>query len=494
VVDQLRTDYLDILLARFEADGFRRLADQGVFMRNISLGLESANRTSATAVIYTGAYPNANGIPSSKVYNTATGTGRSIFLDPQQLGNYTTETLSPAALSLSTLSDELMIDGAGLGAVYAISAYAPEALIMAGHAGTNAAWLNTDKGQWATTTYYRNVPQPLQNANIGNRSIAHRADTMRWKPLHNIETYKGIPSHKKQYPFLHTFGKNNSDRYDRIAASPVGNREITDLAIEYIDQLQLGRRGDAMDMLNIGYTLAPYKQVKDGDYRLELQDAYIRLDADLGRLFRAIDRTVGLHNSLIFLTSTGYYNDAVQDADIYRIPSGNFSVKRALSLLNSFLVAKYGNGNYISGHQDRQIYLNHELLKQKNLEVSAVAEECEDFMLRMSGVAKVYTAVELLSPVTVETELVGRGISAHSAGDLMYRVSPGWNLIDDFILPITTTPVRYGAMLHPAFVMAPGLQPHIISEKVEAVRLAPSLSALLKIRTPNGATHTPLAW
>ena len=100
-------------------------------------------------------------------------------------------------------------------------------------------------------------------------------------------------------------------------------------------------------MLNLAYTLAPYKYAKEGEPKAELADAYIRLDRELARLFEAMDKVAGKGNSVIWLSSTGYYNDPSGDNPKYNIPTGEFSTRKAASLLNSYLAAQYGNGAYV---------------------------------------------------------------------------------------------------------------------------------------------------
>ncbi len=86
------------------------------------------------------------------------------------------------------------------------------------------------------------------------------------------------------HDFEHKFSLADRDVYKMYASSPLVNTEVTDVAIDYLKDLSIGRRGDVIDMLNVAYTAAPYKYVGDGDYRLELEDSYVRLDGQLSRL------------------------------------------------------------------------------------------------------------------------------------------------------------------------------------------------------------------
>lgn len=491
VVDQLRTDMLDRLAPDFRADGFRRLMDKGAWIRDVDFGAPKLDAASATAVVFTGAYPSSTGIAAADIYDTSARRTRKVLEDPATIGNFTSENFSPAALLLSTISDELAIDGAGLGAIYAVAPDPQQAIVMAGHAGNSAFWINDNTGKWATTTYYKDVPQTISQRNY-KQSVASRIDTMQWQPLKDLNLYKGIPAQKQFYPFRHTFPHSDREAYRRFLASPLGNREVTDVAVELLQSLNLGKRGEALDMLAVGLTAAPYKYVKDGDYRLELQDTYLRLDADIARILNVADKVVGLDNVVVMLTSTGYYDDATIDDEKYRVPTGDFSTKRAESLLNAYLSAKHGAGDYVAAFVGQQLYLDHKAIEDKRLEPSEVAADARGFLTRMSGVADAYTYAEILAQATPRLQAVRRGLDARTAGDIYVEFSPGWNVVDDNVFPVVKRPVRSTIASTPAFLLGKSVAPQVISAPVVAPALAPTLSELLGLRFPNGAEERPI--
>lgn len=492
MVDQLRSDYIEFLQTRLGEKGFKRLLNNGVYLRDVDFGLTSPDKVSATALLFTGAYPQSSGVPSAEVYDASAAKYRRILDDGNTMGNYTSETYSPAGLLLSTVSDEIMIDGAGLGAVYSLAVDPQQAIIMAGHAGNSAAWINDNTGRWATTTYYKDVPASLNRFNQ-SAQLSSRLDTMQWRPSIPLERYQGVPAQKRYYPFRYTFPRSDRNVYRMFLDSPLANREITDMAIDYLQSLQLGKRGDAIDMLNLGYTAAPYKYVKDGDYRLELQDTYLRLDAQLARLFDAIDKSVGLANTLIFLSSTGYYDDAIADDAKYRIPTGDFSAKRAVSLINAYLSAKYGMGDYIDTFAGHSLYLDHKALEAKKLEAAAIADDVRDFLCRMSGVTDAYTIRDILGQDTPGLQKLRRSINPKTAGDIYVEFQPGWNLVEDLTYPVKKLPVRSTVATTPVLIMGPGLAPATITAPVDATAIAPALCGAMHIRSPNGATRRAVA-
>lgn len=491
VVDQLRTDYVEYLQSCFGEHGFRRLMEKGAYLRDVDFKVDGLDIVSGTAMIYTGAYPARTGVASAYVYDKERHTSSPALSDSKNLGNFSDDTYSADNLRLSTISDELAIDGGGLGAVYSFAANPQQSVIMAGHAGTCGAWINPNNGNWATTTYYKPMPAFLSARNYSN-SIRQRIDTMQWKPSMPIDKFPGLPAQKKLYPFRHTFPRSDKDVYLRFSSSPQGNAEVTDVAIECLRNMRLGANGNTTDMLNIGYSLAPYKYVNDGDYRAELTDSYLRLDKDLTRLFEAIDKYVGPGKAVVFLTSTGYYDDAVIDDKKYRIPGGEFSMKRAKSLLNSYLSARHGNAGYVDAFKDGHIYFDHRVLEEKNLDVNDVMVDARAFLAKMSGVADVYTLSDILAPNTPEEERMRLSVDPKRGGDMFVTFNPGWTVTDDIDFPVQSRPVRESAVVTPAFIYGPGIEAETIDTPVDATSIAPTVAGVMRIRSPNGSHSKPL--
>lgn len=491
VVDQLRTDYLQYLKQLFGETGFRTLMQDGLFIQNLDFKADLKDPVGATALLFTGNYPNASGIPGAEIYRPADAIPGPVLEDKNSLGNFTRESLSPVNLHISTISDEVAIDGCGLTSVYAVAPDAQQAIIMAGHAGNCALWINDADGKWSSTAYYRDFPQFITQRNRTN-PLSNRLDTLSWKPALSLDKYPGVPQQKRYYPFRYTFPATERDVYARYKSSAPVNTEVTDVAIDAIRNLNLGKRPDGTDMLSIAYTAAPWKYVNDGDFRLELEDTYVRLDAQLGRLLRTIDKEVGLENTLLFLSSTGYYDDATPDDPKYRIPSGDVSLRRVESLLNSYLSAKYGNADYVKGIYNNQIFLDHRVLETHNLDMDQARKEAREFLVKMSGISDARTLGEILSDMSEESSRQRRAIDPKSAGDIFLTFLPGWNVVDETRYPTRTTPIRAGMVSTPFFLMGPGVQAATISASVDAASIAPTVTSALHIRSPNGASTRPI--
>lgn len=486
VVDQLRTDYIEYLKDLFGEKGFKRLMKNGVYLQNVDFRAEVNDAPTATGMIYTGNYPARTGIPETTVYDPESGLSTHALRDTEYIGNFTDNTLSPRNLRLSTISDELAIDGGGLGLIYAVSADPQQAVIMAGHAGNSALWIDKNTGNWCSSTYYKDFPQRISNRNR-RTPLSSRIDTICWRPALPMNLYPGLPAQKRIYPFSHTYPRSDREVYSLFATTPPGNNEVTDVAIDCIVEQNLGNRGDVIDMLNVAYSAAPYKYIADNDFRPELEDTYIRLDAQLGRLFDEIDKRVGLDNTFIFLSSTGYCDNAIIPDSKYRIPTGEVSLKRLESLLNSFLSAKYGNGDYIKGIHSSYLYLDHSLLDRKGLSIDEIGRNARDFIIKMSGISDVRTLSEILSDTSAGSEALRLSIDPRIPADLMLTFTPGWTVTDDRSYPPVKRPIGSSPVTTPAFILSPSLKATTVSTPVKATALAPTVSSELHIRSPNGA-------
>lgn len=494
VVEGLSMDYLELLRSRFPEGGFRRLMEQGVTITDLDYGTP-LDGAAASAMIFTGTSPAVNGIPASAVYDPETRRPTPVLLDQATIGNFTDETLSPKSLTASTLADELRIDGGGLGYVYAIAPDATQAIVLGGHAGNSAFWINDATGKWATTTYYKDLPAPAQNMNH-REPTEYRLDTLQWVPSVAVDKLPDLPSYKKLYPFRHTFPRSSALRYKAYKNSPAVNTDITRLASDYIHILSLGKR-ESTDMLNLAYTLQPFMYGRDADTRAEAMDSYLRLDRDLARLFSTIDtKGPGMDNTLVFIAGTPITNRSRRDDDKWGLPFGEFSSRKAVSLLNMYLMAIHGNGEWVSGYHDGQLFLNHKLIKERNKDLRAMRDESARFLTRMSGVTNAWTIDDVIDRrATERPDAMRRNTLVTAAGDVFLTIAPGWQETDDDSdtdAPRTT--VRAASAVAPAFILAPGGKPATITSTVDARAIAPTVAGILRIRSPNGASLPRLRW
>lgn len=493
MVEDLRPEYISLLKEHFTSGGFKRLLKDGVVIANADYGTP-LDAAAATAMIYTGSAPASNGIAAAEVFDRATLTPKSPMTDPSAMGNFTTQTLSPSALALSTITDEVKIAGGGVTYAYAIAPEPTQALIMAGHAANCGIWINDVKETWATTTFYKDAPSTLTSRNR-LQALRTRIDTMAWTPSRPKADYVLLPDHVTLYPFRYYFRQQGPQKVKAFKSSPRVNDEVTDFAIENIRSLSLGKHSGP-DMMNVAYTVSPYEFSKTSDNRYELLDQYYRLDQNLDALFTAIDDAVGIDNSLIFVAGTPAKPERKRDDEKWLLPYGEFSTRKAISLINLYLIALHGNGDWVQGYHNNQFYLNRQLIEKHNLKVEDLRMEVARFLERMSGVARAFSVDEIIDSRGLDMAAIKRSTHMATAGDVHCYVMPGWQIVDDFNVPgeasKTGKVVGAAAPTAPIYILAPGIQPQKINTPVDARAIAPTITGLLRIRSPNGAEVTPL--
>lgn len=492
-VEGLDVDYVNLLRDNFGKDGFNRFINKGVTIEDIDYGTE-LDPTAATAMLMTGASPSVNGIPASRVWDIETRSDYPILLDPANIGNFTDETFSPAALKVSTLGDEIRIADGGIGLVHSVAPDAQVAIVLAGHAGNSGFWLNEFSGKWSTSTYYRDVPAAIAKRNYGV-TLSSRLDTISWTPSLPLEDYPDLPEYKKLFPFRYNFPARDPNRYRAFKASAPGNREVAQIGVDYISSLNLGGRG-VTDMLNLGFNVSPYPYGREADTRVETMDAYLRLDSDIASIVKAVEKHPGMANSVIFIAGTPGPSGSKRDEDKWNIPAGQFSPKRAVSLLNIYLIALHGNGEYVTGYHDGYFFLNRKFLKESGLDERLIRRESAEFLARMSGVTAAYTIDDVFERRAGENpHALQRNTSIKHAGDILVTVNPGWEISDGPAeseagshLPV----IRNVANTSPVYILAPSIAPTKIEGPVDARVIAPTIARILRIRSPNAASLPPL--
>lgn len=489
-IDQFRMDYMEAFSALYGERGFKRLWKEGRIYRNAEYDFVDVDQSSAVAAIATGALPHLNGIVGDSWLDRSTLRVINCVDDTQYMGIYTSEYTSPARLKVSTLSDELMIATQGVAEVYSIAPTREMAVLSAGHASKGAFWVNDETGKWSGSTYYGNFPSWVSSYN-DRQGLDYRIGDMVWAPYYPVTFYKYLTTEAKQVTFKHKFSDERKQKFRKFKTSPLVNEEVNRLVNACFNSTSIGR--DLVpDLLNLSYYAGNYDHQPATVCPLEMQDVYARLDASLAELLELIDRKVGLANTLFYITSTGYSDPEPLDAPAYRIPTGEFHIRRCAALLNLYLAAIYGEGQYVEASHEQEIYLNHKLIEQKQLDLAEIIRRSSEFLVQFSGVKEVYSSQRLLlGSWTPELDKVKNRYHAACSGDFWIDVLPGWSIVRDHSLD--TKVVRHAYTSAPLIFMGWNIRPAIIHTPVKIGHIAPTLSHFMRIRAPNASALPPLS-
>lgn len=497
VVEGLDADGLELLQDKLGSGGFMLLNRNGISIRAADYGTP-LDVAAATTTLVSGAQPAVSGIDGETNFDRERLLFSHIFSDASVSGRSTRSSYSPAAIRVSTLSDEARISGAGMSVVYAIAPTASQAIPLGGHAANVVLWIDPATANWSSSSFYNELPTVVSRRNR-IAPLSTRMDTMSWTPLGGAELYTMLPEHLSRYGFHYVFSRGKAERIDMFMASPLVNSEVTDVACDLITAGKLGTHSGGIDVLNIGYNLTGFPYGTNADKRLEKLDATMRLDRNLEQLFKAVDKAVGLDSTLIYLAGTPARPFSPRDDEQWKIPYGQFSAKRAVSLLNMYLIALYGNGDYVSAFRAGKLYLNRQTIKDKNLDITQVRSEVATFLTRMNGVGRAYTLEAVAAGYAGENaEAIRRNTVAATAPDVTMTVSPGFELLDDYKMAVMVSVDQLPYVWRdvtsavPVFIMAPGIEARCIDTPVDVRAIAPAITRLLRIRSPNGAAVPPL--
>ena len=488
-IDQLRADYIEAFSQLYGERGFKRLFKEGRVYMNAEYDFYNPDPSSATASIYSGTTPYYNGIVGNYWMDRNSLAVVKSADDRAFMGIYSSESTSPQHLDVSTLSDELMVATGGAAEVYAIAPTREMAVFSAGHAANGAFWLNNETGKWSGSTYYGSFPQWVTNFN-DREGLDFRIGNLIWQPYLPVTSYQYVTSQAKQLTFKHNFSDERREKYRKFKTSPYVNDEVNRLVSACLTNTRVGV-DNVPDMLALSYFAGNYDNKSTADFPMEIQDMYVRLDHSLGDLLDLDDKKVGLQNTLFFVTSTGYQPSVPADKATYRIPTGEFYIKRCAALLNMYLMAIYGQGQYVDAYLDHQIYLNHKLIEDKKLSLGEIMKRSEEFVMQMSGVRAAYSAQRLLLGAwEPRIDKIRNSFSKKASGDLYIEVMPGWSVVNDF--SNTTSIVRDAYTSVPLIFLGPSIKPEILYSPVKIATVAPTVAHFMRIRAPNAASASPL--
>ncbi|MGL5547444.1 MAG: alkaline phosphatase family protein [Tannerellaceae bacterium] len=490
-VDQLRGDYIQYFQSYFGQRGFKRLFNEGLVYDNVLFEFSNLNEGSTMATLFTGSNPNYNGITTAQWYDIEKKKEVSALNDPEYLGNFTSENLSPKNLLSSTIGDELKIASRGNSDVYSIAPNAISAIISAGHAANGAFWIDDYKGKWATTTYYKNVPWYVEKYNNSNESLATRAETMTWSPALPLEQYNAFCYSATEAPFKYSFNSKIANRFLNYKTSALVNDEVTTLAKRFLEFGGLGKR-TCPDYLAVTYYAGNYRKALDKDYSIEIQDTYRKLDQNIESLLDAIDKSVGLANTLVVFTGNGYYHTEEDPTQSIANGAGEFHPKRCKALLNMYLMATYGQGDWVKEFNDNQIFLNRKLAEDKKLNLAELQRKAADFVQQFTGIQQVVTSYELQNGDWNQMSAnMLNGTHHLKRGDLLIELQPGWRINYEEFNKANNIVKNY-AVPTPLVLLGSGIKAEQTRREIKATEVAPTVTHILRIRAPNACKKLPL--
>ena len=503
VVDQMRYDYIARYYNDFEKGGFRRLTDQGFLFKNGHYDHVPTQTGPGHSSVYTGTTPSRHGIIGNDWYSRSVGGYINCVEDTMQhiVGGLSDWGVSPVNVQTTTITDELRLFYNFQSKVVSISIKDRGAVIPGGHNPTGAYWYDSMSGKIVTSTYYRSeLPKWVQDYN--NRNRPRELMSEGWSLLRNEETYNESISDENDFEqemrkglgisFPYNFRKYKKDP-SLIKYTPFSNTLIKEVAIEALKAEQLGA-DHIPDFLALSFSATDAVGHRYGPRSMEIQDTYLRLDLEIQDLLHTLDDAIGENNYIVFLTA----DHGATDVPFYliknKMPAGYHNNSFIKSRLNEKLEAKYGNGKWVSAVINEQVYLNHDLIKKQNVILSEIKNETINVLLKEEYIFEAFTSNLVSKRIFTDPMLIRiqNGFNTKRSGDIIYVLSPS-NLNGSYGRKGTSHLSGYTYDTHvPILFFGKGIKKGSSVRPVEITDIAPSLSMLLNISLPSGATGQPL--
>lgn len=503
VIDQLRPDYLIRYASQFGEGGFNRLIKEGFYNKNTHYNYVPTYTGPGHASVYSGTTPAVHGVVGNSWYNRRLGRSEYCAEDTTvtAVGSNSEWGRISAKNMLSTnISDELKLATGGEAKVVGVAIKDRGAAFPAGHMANGAYWFDRENGLFITSTFYE-TELPAWVNTFNSRNLPQQYMDSTWNTLLPMDQYDGPDDtpyeevfkgkDRPTFPYdLSELGAANKG-YGLFTYTPFANSVVTELAKAAIEGESMGQDATP-DMLAVSYSSTDILGHSFGPRSVEVQDMYLRLDRDIESLLNYLDETVGSGEYLVFLTADHAAAEVPQYMLDQHLPAGYFNLDEVEEQAAAFLQETYGVEGLLEYSTNLQIYLNHEVIFQNKLELQKVQQGLAEFLRSIDGVATVYTARQIQTEGYTEgvPQMLQKGYYFKRSGDVLMVLDPAWI---DFMSYGTTHGSGYNYDTHvPLIWYGKGIPAGASYRKQRITDIAPTLSFLLNIGLPNGATGEPV--
>lgn len=495
VVENMRPDYIQRFWPKFQDGGFKRLYTEGAVCTNLKLSLHTQNYASGTATLYTGVHPSIHGIVGHTWYDRLKKKEVECTEDDYYftVGADTKEgNASPLNLLSNTITNNLKVLTQGKSKVFSVALNRESAIFAAGHAADAAYWFDIESGRMISSSFYVSTfPDWVRLFNSENYAsrYSYRNWVTKLPETDYIEALRDDYLLESGYfgefnTFPHTISKylKRTNNYKPFKTTPSANQMIRDFALQLLKNESVGD-DDVTDFVSVVFSSMDYENGSFGPASLEMMDSYLYLDQYLSELVDSVELMYGKNNVLFFLTSNTSASYPVEYLkNEFHMPADQFNVERAIALLTLFLNNTYGSENWIEHYTGLQVYLDHDLIKEKGIDLNEIRNTATDFINQFEGVQLAMPANQLEQGSSANglLEPLYTSYYKNRSGDFMYLLKEGWqpyykfkkvNYVDQSHIPL----VFYGF----------NIRQQIIKEKYHAIDLVPTLSELLQVPVPD---------
>lgn len=502
-IDQLRGDLLPRYRARFGAGGFRLLLDRGIYYANAHYEAANTVTCAGHAALVTGADAAGHGIVANIWFDRDAGK-RVYCVDDDRypaVGETAPKGKSPEWLTSTTIGDEIVIASGRKSRAFAISGKDRSAIVPGGHLG-KAFWLSGTLDMATSRYYYDELPSWVTAWN--ERKSFRRYRDSGWTLLHPLDTYLNAASAANPFAhprgqmtrsFPHTLPQADAELVRALHVTPFLDELTESFAEELMTQEKVGQNG-VTDYLSIAFSATDYVGHSYGPDSVESEDNLLHLDVTLARLFKFVDETVGLRNTVIVLSADHGVEDVPEERSQDGYDAGRVGGRPLREQLNDALKRRMSTpDDLVLALVSPNVYLDRQKMAEDHLEPTTVEAALAEIARATPGIAYAFTRSDLLAGRVGESPLIARVqrsfVPAHS-GDVILIAKPLWQLSDPPNADAAThgSPYSYDTYV-PIVFLAPTTKPATVYESVAPEQVAPTLALLLGTKPPSGCICDP---
>lgn len=508
MVDQMRWDYLYRYYDRYGEDGFKRLLSQGYSMENTYIDYVPTYTAVGHTSVYTGSVPAIHGIAGNNFVIQNTGEYMYCTQDDEVMGVGTKAKggmMSPKNLLASTVGDELRLATNFRSKTIGIALKDRASILPGGSLANGAYWLDGASGDFITSNYYmEELPSWVKKFN--RQKMAKKYLSQDWNPLYDIDTYTQSIQDNNPYEgkykgadapvFPVDMKKLMKERgVGAISSVSFGNNLTLDFTKAAIAGENLGNNPAGVpDFLAVSLSSPDYVGHRFGPTAIEVEDTYLRLDAELADFMKYLDETVGEGEYLLFLTAdhgAAHNPQFMKDKGAH---AGYFNTSAAHKKINEVLETKFGFDKIARRSTNYQVHLDYDLIEKEDLDIEAIKSVIIRELLKMDKVAFAVDQTKAASssvPQPIRDRIVN-GYNAKRSGEIQYVLEPQHYGGRDGATGTTHgTWGPYDSHI-PLIFMGWGVEPGESHRTMHMTDIAPTISAFLKIQEPNGNIGKPI--
>ena len=406
-IDQCRYDYLTRFAPLYEG-GFRWLLKNGAVFSNANYRHASTETGPGHSVLLTGIHGSHSGVVANEWYDSFLKTYVNVVDDPSQQGvGQNGRAASPANLMGYTVGDYLKKQSPN-SHVVTVSLKDRAAVLLGGHRADAAYWYDPKSGNFGSSTYYMNhLPAWLDKFN--SLRFADRYAGKSWDRLKSdvslYEKYAGPDAiegewDRKDIVFPHKMRGTppSEEYYQEFRRFPFADEMTLQVALETFKAHELGT-DDVTDIFGVSFSATDVIGHTYGPDSQEIMDQLLRLDQYVQVLFDAIDKRVGLANTVVILSADHGVMPLVEVLQAKGIDAKRVNPSVLEDVVKSALNAQFTNADGLYEFSQPSFYLKKDEIKKRGLKVRDVE----------NVIVKAVRGSDLVETVYTQEDLIGEG-------------------------------------------------------------------------------------